>query len=58
MSIEWRIEKFLKATKTPPTRFGREAAGDPRLVFDIRQGRSIGRKLSARLNQFLEAKGQ
>lgn len=58
MNIEWRIEKFLKTTKTPPTRFGREVAGDPRLVFDIRRGRTIGRRLSARISQFLEMKEQ
>ncbi len=58
MSIEWRIEKFLKATKTPPTRFGREAAGDPRLVFDLRKGRSLGRTLSRRIESYITTKGQ
>jgi phosphopantothenoylcysteine decarboxylase/phosphopantothenate--cysteine ligase len=40
------IEAFLKATGMSPTRFGREAVGDPRLVFDLR---STGRAPNARL---------
>ena len=40
------IEAFLKSTGMSPTRFGREAVGDPRLVFDLR---SKGRAPSARL---------
>lgn len=34
-----RVEKYLRATRTPPTRFGREAVGDSRFVFDLRAGR-------------------
>ena len=34
-----RIEKYLRATRTPPTRFGRDAVGDSRFVFDLRAGR-------------------
>ena len=34
-----RVEKYLKATRTPPTRFGREVLGDSRFVFDLRSGR-------------------
>lgn len=33
------IEKFLRRSGTPPTRFGREAMGDPRFVLDLRNGR-------------------
>jgi hypothetical protein len=33
------IEKFLRHSGTPPTRFGREAVGDPRFVLDLRNGR-------------------
>ena len=40
------IEVFLKSTGMSPTRFGREAVSDPRLVFDLR---SRGRAPSARL---------
>ena len=33
------IEKYLRRTDMPPTRFGREAVGDPRFVGDLRRGR-------------------
>lgn len=33
------IEKYLRRSNTPPTRFGREAVGDPRFVLDLRNGR-------------------
>jgi hypothetical protein len=34
-----RIEKFLRETGMPWTRFGRLAAQDPRFVEDLRNGR-------------------
>ena len=40
------IERFLKTSAMSATRFGRAAAGDPRLVFDLRK---TGRAPSARL---------
>lgn len=49
MDLLHRIERHLKETGTPPTRFGRDAAGDPRLVFDLRLGREVGRILHARI---------
>jgi len=39
MSILRKIESFLRDTGMAPTRFGRDAVRDPRLVFDIRNGR-------------------
>ena len=33
------IEKHLRKTGTPATRFGREAVRDPRFVLDLRNGR-------------------
>jgi hypothetical protein len=33
------VEKFLRQTDIAPTRFGRVAMGDPRFVFDLRNGR-------------------
>ncbi len=56
MNIRRRIELFLNATKMPPTRFGRLAAGDPRLVFDLRRGREPGAALTARLTDFIAAR--
>lgn len=34
-----RVEKYLKVKRMPPTRFGREAVGDPGFVFGLRDGR-------------------
>ncbi len=34
-----RVEKYLRATRMPPTRFGRDVLGDSRFVFDLRSGR-------------------
>ena len=33
------IEKFLRQTGMPATKFGRLAAHDPRFVLDLRMGR-------------------
>ena len=49
-----RIEKYLKATRTPPTRFGRDVLGDSRFVFDLRQGREPRARTIARVMSFLE----
>ena len=35
-----RIERYLRTTKTPETRFGREALGDPKFVGNLRDGRT------------------
>jgi hypothetical protein len=52
-----RVEKFLRTTRMPPTRFGREVLGDSRFVFDLRSGReprpSTVRKVSDFLNDRL-----
>lgn len=55
MNVPRKIEHYLRKTGKKPTRFGREAANDPRLVFDIRRGRAIGTRLAARIEAFLEA---
>lgn len=49
-----RIERYLRRSGTPPARFGRDAARDPQLVFDLRRGRELGAPLSARLAGFLD----
>lgn len=55
MSVHWKIERFLRESDMPATRFGRLAANDPRLVFDLRNGREVGNRLTARLEAFLAA---
>lgn len=39
MHLLREVEKFLRQSDIPPTRFGREAMRDPRFVFDLRNGR-------------------
>jgi hypothetical protein len=49
-----RIELYLRRSGTPPTRFGRDAARDPRLVFDLRRGRELRPRLESRILAFLD----
>lgn len=55
MTVLSKIERHLRQTGIKPARFGREAANDPQLVFDIRRGRVVGTRLAARIEAFLEA---
>lgn len=52
------VEKFLRSNDTPPTRFGREALGDPRFVFDLRNGRDPRPRTIARVLAYLEGAPQ
>ena len=49
------VEKFLRRSEIAPTRFGREAVGDPRFVFDLRKGRDPRPRTIERVRAFLEA---
>ncbi len=49
-----RIEKHLKSRRMPPTRFGRAAVGDPRFVFDLREGREPRTSTVRRVLAYLE----
>jgi hypothetical protein len=49
------VEKFLRQNDTAPTRFGREVVGDPRFVFDLRNGRDPRPQTIARVRAYLEA---
>jgi len=52
------VEKFLRQSETPPTRFGREVVGDPRFVFDLRNGRDPRPRTVARVLAYLEGTAQ
>ncbi|WP_213980550.1 hypothetical protein [Sphingomonas sp. dw_22] len=56
MSVHREIEKFLRRTDMSATRFGRLAAGDPRLVHDLRNGRELRPKLEGRVRAFIAAR--
>jgi 2,4-dienoyl-CoA reductase-like NADH-dependent reductase (Old Yellow Enzyme family) len=55
MHLLRRIERYLRETDTPATRFGREAVRDPRFVFDLRHGREPRIETERRVLAFLEA---
>lgn len=52
-----RVEKHIKERRMPPTRFGREAVGDPRFVFDLRAGREPRRATVERVDRYLQRAG-
>jgi 2,4-dienoyl-CoA reductase-like NADH-dependent reductase (Old Yellow Enzyme family) len=47
------IEKFLRSTGMPASKFGRMAARDPRLVHDLRNGREPRRRMVLRVEHFM-----
>ena len=48
-----RIERFLRETGMPWTKFGRLATHDPRFVEDLRNGRSPRAATTERVEQFM-----
>jgi hypothetical protein len=58
MTILNEIEHFMKIKRMPPTRFGRNALNDPRLVFDLRLGREMGNRVRARVEAYLKGTAQ
>ena len=58
MHLLRRIERHLRETDTPATRFGREAVRDPRFVFDLRLGREPRIETERRVHAFLDAHQQ
>lgn len=53
MALLRKIEKFLQETGMAPTRFGRNSVRDPRLVFDMRNGREPGMRMTKRVEHFM-----
>jgi hypothetical protein len=51
-----RIDHHVKRTAMSATQLGREAANDPRIVFDLRAGRKPGAELEERLAAWLDAR--
>ncbi len=47
------VERHLRRTSVAPSRFGREVAGDPRFVFDLRRGREPRPATTARVEAFI-----
>lgn len=57
MSLLIEIDRFLRRTAMPATKFGRLAVHDPRLVGDLRRGRQPRPRTVARVQAFI-ARGQ
>ena len=53
MSLLIKIERHLRRRGVSPSRFGREVAGDPRFVFDLRRGREPRADMQARVLDFM-----
>jgi len=54
MTLQRRIEAYLRRTGTSPTRFGRETVGDPRFVWDLRRGREPRLRTVQRVSAWLD----
>ena len=48
------VKNYLRASNIAPTRFGREVVGDPRFVFDLRNGREPRAGTIRRVIAYLE----
>ncbi|MBR0553801.1 hypothetical protein [Stakelama marina] len=53
MTVLWKVERYLRKQNMPPTKFGRLAARDPRLVGDMRNGREPRAEMIARIEAFM-----
>ena len=54
MNLLYEIEKFLHRNNMSPTRFGRLAVRDPRLVGDMRRGREVREAMERRVRGFID----
>jgi hypothetical protein len=54
MHLLYRVERYLRRSGIPPTRFGREAVRDPRFVFDLRSGREPRPPMRIRVAAYLD----
>lgn len=54
MCVLIKIDKYLRRTGMPVSKFGRLAVNDPRLVHDLKRGRQPGRTIVARIEAFID----
>lgn len=55
MSLLVEIDRYCRRMGMPVTKFGRLAVRDPRLVHDLRRGRSPGPAMVRRVKAFIAA---
>lgn len=53
MCLLFKIQNFMRRTGMPATKFGRLAVNDPRLVGDLKRGRTPGPRLTYRVERFI-----
>jgi hypothetical protein len=53
MYLLYEIERHLRKTETKPACFGREAANDPRFVWDLRNGREPRLHIERKVREFI-----
>ena len=53
MSLLTVVERHLRSRALSPSRFGRQASDDPRLVFDLRNGREPRPAMTARVLAYI-----
>lgn len=53
VSLLSRINHYLGESGVPPTKFGRMAVNDPRLVGDLRRGRRVGGSVVRRVEAII-----
>jgi hypothetical protein len=51
-----RIDRYLRSSKSSPSRLGREAVGDPNFVMNLRDGRQPRQATLDRVLAFIERK--
>jgi len=51
-----RIDRYLRSTKTTPSRLGRDAVGDPNFVMNLRDGRQPRQATLDRVIAFIDAR--
>lgn len=49
-----RIERHMRRRRMSPTRFGREAIGDPNLLTQLRDGRELRAATAQRIVDYLD----
>ena len=49
-----RIDRYLRASKTTPSRLGRDAVGDPNFVMNLRDGRQPRQATLDRVIAFID----
>ncbi|HEU0097373.1 MAG TPA: hypothetical protein VFQ67_01230 [Allosphingosinicella sp.] len=49
-----RIDRYLRASKSTPSRLGRDAVGDPNFVMNLRDGRQPRQATLDRVIAFIE----